>query len=112
STSICNQGAKRMIRSHYRETRLSLSEKLSRLCSRLQDSEWRRYGGTLLGGKLLGLGVVLLFIVVVSGIFFTSVHAQSGTPEVKATDIINPVNTAWTLIAAFLVFGMQVGFTM
>jgi Amt family ammonium transporter len=27
-------------------------------------------------------------------------------------DIVNPVNTAWTLVAAFLVFGMQVGFTM
>ena len=26
--------------------------------------------------------------------------------------MVNPVNTAWTLIAAFLVFGMQVGFTM
>ena len=26
--------------------------------------------------------------------------------------IVNPVNTAWALVAAFLVFGMQVGFTM
>ena len=26
--------------------------------------------------------------------------------------MVNPVNTAWTLVAAFLVFGMQVGFTM
>jgi Amt family ammonium transporter len=25
---------------------------------------------------------------------------------------INPINTAWTLVAAFLVFGMQAGFTM
>jgi Amt family ammonium transporter len=25
---------------------------------------------------------------------------------------VNPINTVWTLIAAFLVFGMQVGFTM
>ena len=33
-------------------------------------------------------------------------------PEVKATDIVNPINTVWTLVAAFLVFGMQVGFTM
>ena len=36
----------------------------------------------------------------------------NGTPEVKAADVVNPVNTAWTLVAAFLVFGMQVGFTM
>jgi Amt family ammonium transporter len=33
-------------------------------------------------------------------------------PTLKGNDIVNPVNTAWTLIAAFLVFGMQVGFTM
>src|SRR5262249_20686440 len=25
---------------------------------------------------------------------------------------VNPLNTVWTLVAAFLVFGMQVGFTM
>src|SRR5215475_2775257 len=92
--------------------RLSLSQKLSRLGTRMRNPEWRRYGGTLLGGKLLGLGVVLLVMVVVSGLFFTTVHAQSGTPEVKASDVVNPVNTAWTLVAAFLVFGMQVGFTM
>ena len=92
--------------------RLSLSQKFSRLGRRLKNPEWRRYGGTLLGGKLLGLGVVLLVMVVVSGLFFTTVHAQSGTPEVKAADVVNPVNTAWTLVAAFLVFGMQVGFTM
>ena len=33
-------------------------------------------------------------------------------PAVRPGDIINPINTVWTLIAAFLVFGMQVGFTM
>jgi len=42
--------------------------------------------------------------------FFGRVYAAD--VEVKAADVINPVNTAWTLIAAFLVFGMQVGFTM
>jgi len=95
-----------------RERKLSLSEKFLRLGKRLRDPEWRRYGTALLGGKFLGIVAVLLFITVVSGALFTSVYAQSGTPEVKAADIVNPVNTAWTLIAAFLVFGMQVGFTM
>ncbi len=33
-------------------------------------------------------------------------------PNLKGNDIVNPINTVWTLIAAFLVFGMQVGFTM
>ena len=90
----------------------SLFEKLSRLATRLRDPQWRRYGGLLLGGKAMGLGMVLLFITVVSGLFFGHVYAQTGTPEVKAADVVNPVNTAWTLVAAFLVFGMQVGFTM
>ncbi len=93
-------------------TKLSLSQKFSRLAKRLRDPEWRRYGGLLLGGKAIGIGLVLLIITVVSGLFFTHVYAQTAAPEVKAADIVNPVNTAWTLIAAFLVFGMQVGFTM
>src|SRR6202040_1404489 len=44
------------------------------------------------------------------GLFFGRVYAADA--EVKAADIVNPINTVWTLIAAFLVFGMQVGFTM
>ncbi|MCE9546757.1 MAG: ammonium transporter [Planctomycetia bacterium] len=30
----------------------------------------------------------------------------------KGGDVVNPLNTVWVLVAAFLVFGMQVGFTM
>ncbi|HEY6185475.1 MAG TPA: ammonium transporter [Terriglobales bacterium] len=92
--------------------RLSFSEKLSRLRVRLQDAEWRRYGGTLLLGKVSGVALVLLIMAVATGLFFTHVYAQTGTPEVKAADVVNPLNTVWTLVAAFLVFGMQVGFTM
>ena len=92
--------------------RLSFSEKLSRLRVRLRDAEWRRYGGTLLLGKVTGVGLVLLIMAVATGLFFTHVYAQTGTPEVKAADVVNPLNTVWTLVAAFLVFGMQVGFTM
>jgi len=92
--------------------RLSYSQKLSRLAERLRDPEWRRYGRLLLTGKLMGVGLVLLFMVVTTGLFFTHVFAQSGTPDVKAADVVNPLNTVWTLVAAFLVFGMQVGFTM
>src|SRR5438128_10918820 len=95
-----------------RGPKLSLAQKFSRLAVRLRDPEWHRYGGTLLAGKVLGVGLVLLVMAVVGGLFFTHVYAQSGTPEVKAADIVNPVNTMWTLVAAFLVFGMQVGFTM
>src|ERR1700690_890053 len=93
-----------------RVSRLSLAQKFSRLSVRLRDPEWRRYGQTLLAGKAIGVGLVLLVITVVSGLFFS--HVLAADAEVKAADVVNPVNTAWTLIAAFLVFGMQVGFTM
>src|SRR5262249_58013143 len=33
-------------------------------------------------------------------------------PPLTGSAIVNPINTVWTLIAAFLVFGMQAGFTM
>src|SRR5579862_6913794 len=93
-----------------RSSKLSLAQKFSRLGARFRDSEWRRYGWLLLLGKAAGVALVLLIITVFSGLFFSHVLAAEG--EVKAADVVNPLNTAWTLIAAFLVFGMQVGFTM
>ncbi|MGB6193491.1 MAG: ammonium transporter, partial [Terracidiphilus sp.] len=89
---------------------LSFAEKISRLATRLHEPQWRRYGATLLAGKLAGVGLTLLAMAAIGGLFFAKVYAADST--VKAADIVNPVNTAWTLIAAFLVFGMQVGFTM
>ncbi len=74
------------------------------------ELEWRRYGATLLGGKVAGVGITLLVMAVISGLFFTKVYAADA--PVTIADVANPVNTAWTLVAAFLVFGMQVGFTM
>ena len=89
---------------------LSFAQKLSRLRARLREPQWRRYGATMLAGKLAGVGLTLLIMAAVTGVFFAKVMAAD-TP-VKAADVVNPINTAWTLIAAFLVFGMQVGFTM
>jgi Amt family ammonium transporter len=90
--------------------KLSLSEKLSRLAVRLRAPEWRRYGKLLFAGKLMGVGLTLVVMAAMSYLVFGHVYAADA--EVKAADVVNPVNTAWTLIAAFLVFGMQVGFTM
>ena len=87
---------------------LTLSRKLRRLGSRLQESQWRRYGMVLLAGKVLGVAAVMLIACFVTELCFTTVLAAD-TPAVKAADIVNPVNTMWTLVAAFLVFGMQVG---
>jgi Amt family ammonium transporter len=94
----------------YSTRRLSLSEKFSRLRLRLRNPEWRKYGTALLAGKGIGIALVLLVMAVVS--VFIGGHAFAADPDLKGNDIVNPVNTTWTLVAAFLVFGMQVGFTM
>jgi ammonia channel protein AmtB len=85
--------------------------KVSRLRDRLKNPEWRRYGLVLLGGKMAGLALVIAAAFYFNpGLFGHKVFAADAV--LKGNDIVNPVNTAWTLIAAFLVFGMQVGFTM
>ena len=90
--------------------KLRLLDKFSRLRERMHDPEWRRYGYLLAAGKLAGIGFVIGAIFLASNIFGTD--SLAADPVVKANDIINPINTLWTLLAAFLVFGMQVGFTM
>jgi Amt family ammonium transporter len=93
--------------------KLSLRAKLIRLRNRLRDPEWRRYGTILMTGKLLGMAVLLTaFVFMNPSLFGLGVHAQTADPQLKGNDIVNPINTVWTLVAAFLVFGMQVGFTM
>lgn len=89
---------------------LPFSQKVSRLGSRLREPQWRKYGFVMLAGKVLGVVAVLFLARFISDLFFTHVFAADA--PLSAADIVNPVNTAWTLIAAFLVFGMQVGFTM
>src|SRR6478752_6838409 len=121
-----------------REPRASFRGKIRRLGERLKDPEWRRFGGLLLAGKVLGIaavfGVMFAFELAPHMMGSQTVVAQetpaapAATPAatdaaapaaapdpydaVKARDIVNPVNTLWVLLAAFLVFGMHVGFTM
>ncbi|HZL28461.1 MAG TPA: ammonium transporter [Acidobacteriaceae bacterium] len=89
---------------------LSFSQKLSRLGSRFKDAEWRRYGLTLLGGKVVGVLGVLLIAAFITETFLTSAHAADA--PIPAANMVSAINTTWTLVAAFLVFAMQVGFTM
>jgi Amt family ammonium transporter len=114
--------------------RVTFRDKIARLGGRLKDPEWRRYGKLLLTGKAIGVSAVLLIMLTVRiapEVFSAgAAHAQEATPAattdataaaapapdpylaVKGGDAVNPINTTWTLVAAFLVFGMQVGFTM
>ena len=91
--------------------RLSLSSKFSRLRARLSEPEWRRFGALLAIGKLTGIGLILLMTAFVNPDLL-GMKAFAADPVLKGNDIVNPINTVWTLVAAFLVFGMQVGFTM
>lgn len=106
--------------------------RLSKWTQRLKDPEWRRYGYLLLAGKMMGLVFLLAAIFAVKAYMghglVLAQQAAAGAGAAAASQpaavmpadlsdmtknpIINPLNTVWTLIAAFLVFGMQVGFTM
>jgi Amt family ammonium transporter len=103
------------------EVKPTWSQKYSRLKGRLGDPEWLRYGRLLLAGKFIGLLVVAA--IVLGGPCLLDMlrggavaHAQTAAADpyaaVKPADHINALNTAWVLLGAFLVFGMQAGFTM
>jgi ammonium transporter, Amt family len=92
-------------------SKLSFSQKISQLRLRLRNPEWRRYGILLLTGKFVGVALLLLGAVLCNPDQI-GLSAFAADPTLKGNDIVNPLNTVWTLVAAFLVFGMQVGFTM
>jgi Amt family ammonium transporter len=105
------------------EGKLTFAGKISRLSTRLHDPQWRKYGRQLLLGKLLGLGLVILAMFAVElfqhlpDLMNSTAYGQTTAPadpyaSIKAVDHINALNTVWTLLGAFLVFGMQAGFTM
>jgi Amt family ammonium transporter len=92
--------------------KLSVSQKVARFRVRLRDHDWRQYGALLLAGKLLGVAVLVCGIVAFKSLVTGNPVFAADDPVLKGNDIVNPINTVWTLVAAFLVFGMQVGFTM
>src|ERR1700749_713482 len=70
-------------------------------------------GATILTGKMIGLGLVVAAMFTIPGLLPGAAHAATAPkPTDLETSMINTVNTVWTLVAAFLVFGMQAGFVM
>ncbi|HEX2673503.1 MAG TPA: hypothetical protein VHM25_21625, partial [Polyangiaceae bacterium] len=65
---------------------------------------------TILAAKLLG--VVALFAVVKGVSFYFATPALADDAAAAPPAYVNPLNTMWTLVAAFLVFFMQAGFMM
>lgn len=73
-------------------------------------AEKLRLGAAVFGGKMMGLAVVLVAIFCYQHFISPAQAADEYTKnELK---MIDTINTVWTLVAAFLVFGMQAGFVM
>src|SRR6476646_8442662 len=81
----------------------------------MRERDSRRVFGAYLGAKLIGLAIVMLGAWAITWYFSTKAGAAmlgQETPPVTADQIINPINTMWVLVAAFLGFVMQAGFMM
>src|SRR5450432_1541515 len=75
----------------------------------------RKVGGfralpKILAGKAIGLLLGYALSVLIQHCFFSQAHAAGAVPIDPDAPYISPINTAWTLAAAFLVFFMQAGF--
>lgn len=81
------------------------------LTKELTKAEKWRLGLTIFGGKIIGLVIVLFAMKVLPGMLVTKAYAAD-TFTAHETSMMNSINTVWTLVAAFLVFGMQAGFVM
>jgi len=77
---------------------------------RIRQRDYRRLLGLLMLSKVVGVVVVLLAIKAITAYLFTPAFADEAPAEPAA--YVNPINTMWTVIAAFLVFFMQAGFMM
>ncbi len=82
---------------------------LEKIIGRWRQKEYRRYFFLFLGAKIAG---VLLCLAVIKGFtYFLFTPALADDVAAAPTPAyINPINTMWTVIAAFLVFFMQAGF--
>jgi Amt family ammonium transporter len=79
-----------------------------RLMNNFSDPAMRAKVLALMGGKAIGL---ILLLTAMRVFLAPAVSAQAPAAAGPSPEV-NAINTAWTLIAAFLVFGMQVGFVM
>jgi len=83
------------------------------LKSRLRDKDRQRFFVTFLGAKLLGIGLAASIVLGPGKLLLGSTaHALAPGADVPIQEVVNGTNTAWVLVAAFLVFFMQAGFMM
>jgi ammonium transporter, Amt family len=77
---------------------------------RLKDRRVQRLWAMILAGKMAALAGVWGLMMLVTHLVSTPAGATALQNAPKAEDIVNPVNTIWVLVTAFLVFFMQAGF--
>jgi len=87
---------------------------LDRLIENMSKPKDWKFGMTIFAGKMIGLFVVIMAMMLLPGLLgsTTAMAADADVYTAHETSMINTINTVWTLIAAFLVFGMQAGFVM
>jgi len=85
---------------------MTLKNCADRLKTALTDPDFRVKLLALAGGKAIGLTLLLTAMSMWLGTPLGAQSSSQGSPE------INALNTVWVLLAAFLVFCMQVGFVM
>jgi ammonium transporter, Amt family len=90
---------------HVQESHMNRRSLVDRVRECVTDPSVRVKVLALAGGKAIGVALVLGAIYTWLG---SPLHADSAQP----TPEINALNTVWVLLAAFLVFCMQVGFVM
>jgi Amt family ammonium transporter len=81
---------------------------IKRFFREMKDPGKRRIFYAILGGK--GIAVALLYVALIGLPSYFGAKAFADTAPPAPPAYINPINTMWTLIAAFLVFFMQAGF--
>ncbi|WP_426574400.1 ammonium transporter [Aquihabitans sp. McL0605] len=74
------------------------------------SKEVRKNFGIFLAAKMISLAIVAGVLMLFMYLFETRAGASPMQAEPKAADLINPINTMWVLVTAFLVFFMQAGF--
>src|ERR1035437_4716689 len=95
----------------FKNRSLERGQFFTRISENLSKPKNWKLGFTILAGKMIGLAIVILGMMIIPGMISTpAMAADVYTPH--ETSVINSLNTVWTLVAAFLVFGMQAGFVM
>ncbi len=82
---------------------------LQRIIDRWRQKEYRHYFWLVLGAKIAGVLLCLAIIKGFTWFLFTPALADDAAAAPPPA-YVNPINTMWTVIAAFLVFFMQAGF--